>query len=675
MILLSLYLKNIRSYQELTLDFKTGTSLFEGDIGSGKSTILMAIEFALFGLGNIRGNSLLRTGENEGVVQLTFSVDEQECEVQRKLVRARTRVSQARDGCYITTAEGRLPLSPSELKPKILEILHFNEPPSPNAKSVIFTYAVFTPQEEMKAIIIDKADSRLQTLRKAFRIEDYKIATDNASLVYKEIDRKVERLKGASRGLEDDEKQLIQQETELKNEQTNVQPLKNREEHLLLRRQTIQNTLVSKRREQLKLTEVAGQIPRITVAVTRNQQEINRLEGDLQKVTDVAKRLQPEIEALKKHEKPSDKTIDMIELAIQDIQRAERNLRRHEGALNGKISEYHTVEENGTCPTCDRPVNPEEFRNKITTKELEHQQVLEQLQGLEHKREATNTLLHKMQEYEQAQEKLEHLENQFKQYLEMTQESNDRITKLRDQVKEDQAFIKQAQQDHLKLQDVNNEIQMLMKREQQTDADLREIDRALSALKARITKAAEYITELEKTIESKKTWKKQHQQLSEFVTWIQDYFVPTVATIETSVLANINDEFNDKFREWFSILVEDATKEAKIDEDFTPIIEQDGYEQDIQYLSGGEKTSVALSYRLSLNSLVQKVSAGMKSNLLILDEPTDGFSKEQLYKVRDILDELQCPQVILVSHEKELESFADHVYRVVKDNGVSEILS
>ena len=96
-------------------------------------------------------------------------------------------------------------------------------------------------------------------------------------------------------------------------------------------------------------------------------------------------------------------------------------------------------------------------------------------------------------------------------------------------------------------------------------------------------------------------------------------------------------------------------------------------EKDIKYLSGGEKTSVALAYRLSLNSLVQQVSTGMKSNLLILDEPTDGFSKDQLHKVRDILNELKCPQVILVSHERELESFADHIYNVIKTNGVSEV--
>jgi exonuclease SbcC len=120
-------------------------------------------------------------------------------------------------------------------------------------------------------------------------------------------------------------------------------------------------------------------------------------------------------------------------------------------------------------------------------------------------------------------------------------------------------------------------------------------------------------------------------------------------------------------------LVEDPSKEARVDEDFTPDVTQDGYDQDVEFLSGGEKTSVALSYRLALNSVAQQVSTGMKSNLLILDEPTDGFSREQLYKIRDILRELQSPQTILVSHESELESFADHVFRVGKDGGRSTV--
>jgi exonuclease SbcC len=66
-------------------------------------------------------------------------------------------------------------------------------------------------------------------------------------------------------------------------------------------------------------------------------------------------------------------------------------------------------------------------------------------------------------------------------------------------------------------------------------------------------------------------------------------------------------------------------------------------------------------------------SLGIKSNLLVLDEPTDGFSKEPLFKISEILDELKCPQVIMVSHEKELESFADQVMKIEKKDGISEI--
>ena len=151
-------------------------------------------------------------------------------------------------------------------------------------------------------------------------------------------------------------------------------------------------------------------------------------------------------------------------------------------------------------------------------------------------------------------------------------------------------------------------------------------------------------------------------------------FIPTLNLIEKHILANANQEFNQHFQRWFSLLVEDVGKTAMIDETFTPIIEQDGYEQDVHYLSGGEKTSVALAYRLALNILVQRASTSMTSNLLILDEPTDGFSKEQLSRVKDILEELECPQIIIVSHERELESFADQIFSITKTQGVSTVV-
>ena len=76
MILKSIKLKNIRSFLDEKIGFPTGSLLLSGDIGSGKSTILLAIDFVLFGLrrGELSGSDLLRHGKNSGSVELVFSV-------------------------------------------------------------------------------------------------------------------------------------------------------------------------------------------------------------------------------------------------------------------------------------------------------------------------------------------------------------------------------------------------------------------------------------------------------------------------------------------------------------------------------------------------------------------------------------------------------------------------
>src|SRR5579862_7041759 len=87
MIIKKLKLENIRSYKMQLIDFSLGKTLFEGDIGSGKSTILMGIEFGLFGLGSEKAGSLLRAGEKEGSVSVVFESGSKEYTVQRHLVK------------------------------------------------------------------------------------------------------------------------------------------------------------------------------------------------------------------------------------------------------------------------------------------------------------------------------------------------------------------------------------------------------------------------------------------------------------------------------------------------------------------------------------------------------------------------------------------------------------
>ena len=181
---------------------------------------------------------------------------------------------------------------------------------------------------------------------------------------------------------------------------------------------------------------------------------------------------------------------------------------------------------------------------------------------------------------------------------------------------------------------------------------------------------------VEENVQHKKNaekWRQSYLKYRNYYDWIREFFIPTIDKIEKQVLLSIQQNFNEIYRNWYSMLIDDPTKESRIDENFTPIVDQDGYDQDINYLSGGEKTSIALAYRLTLNSLIRKETDSMKSNLLILDEPTDGFSKTQLSKVRELLDELHSQQIILVSHEKELETYVDNVFQVSKSEGHSRV--
>jgi len=165
MFLKSLRLNNIRSYTSQNISFNKGSSLLLGDIGSGKTTILLAIEFALFGLikGDVSGNTLLRHGKKDGSVELEFELDGKNMKVVRKLKRGKDNTVSQEAGQIITdnmVFDG----TPIELKSKILEMFGYPEELLNKNTSLIYRYTVYAPQEEMKRILFESRDERLDTI-------------------------------------------------------------------------------------------------------------------------------------------------------------------------------------------------------------------------------------------------------------------------------------------------------------------------------------------------------------------------------------------------------------------------------------------------------------------------------------------------------------------------------
>src|SRR3989338_8470350 len=132
-------------------------------------------------------------------------------------------------------------------------------------------------------------------------------------------------------------------------------------------------------------------------------------------------------------------------------------------------------------------------------------------------------------------------------------------------------------------------------------------------------------------------------------------------------------EFSKLFNKWFYLLVQDSF-ESNLDENFTPIIMHNGAEMLYEFLSGGERTAVALAYRLALNQTINSVLSNIKTrDLVILDEPTEGFSEPQINKIKEVFDEMKVKQIIIVSHEPKIENFVDNVIKLKKEDGASTI--
>lgn len=114
---------------------------------------------------------------------------------------------------------------------------------------------------------------------------------------------------------------------------------------------------------------------------------------------------------------------------------------------------------------------------------------------------------------------------------------------------------------------------------------------------------------------------------------------------------------------------------VRIDEDFNIYVMTTAGELPIKSISGGQKVAVGIALRLAIASaLVGKVST------VVMDEPTAFLDEE---RVRELVGAMRSflmgggasiPQMILVSHHRELEDVADEVYIVENAGGISKVM-
>lgn len=257
-------------------------------------------------------------------------------------------------------------------------------------------------------------------------------------------------------------------------------------------------------------------------------------------------------------------------------------------------------------------------------------------------------------------------------YNNQIDEQNKRKETIKETLGELNSKKEQSNDKMKKFDKIKEKEQKIMTEKKEVEEELGKKTVELASVKRDIQNTKQNFEEITEKINYKNNIKMQIENNAKKIDFLCEKFVNLMQAIEIRKLQKIHSVFNHLFKKWFSVLIDEEAITVRLDENFNPIAEQNGFDTSIYHLSGGEKTSLALSYRLSLTKTINQILVNQTTNsLLILDEPTDGFSSNQLDKLRDVLSEIDIMQIIVVSHESKIESFVNNTVLISKKEHIS----
>jgi len=676
-------LENIRSYVNQVLDLPEGYTLLAGEVGSGKSTILLATDFALFGLGsNVSGANLLRNGENRGSVELDFDVEGKNVVIKRNLKKVGQSITQ--DSGFIIMNGKRFDGSAIELKDQILTLLNYPKELLTKSKSLIYRYTVYTPQEEMKAILLGNEELRLETLRKVFGIDKYKRVKDNSKILVQDIKSRRKELAGKIADLEEKinkKKEITKEIIELKE---GIKALNNELNNCRNELILIDDKIKEREDELNRLKELRKQkeIKELELGQIKNQINKNSLQ-----IVKLIKEVEVLSEDIKLNKSAVDKNeVSRKEERLEKLKNEVSDLNSLLGGLKNKIITSEEIKEKisklDICPLCKQKVTLEHINEVVKEEDEKIKNVNEKIFSNEKILDENEKEIFNLQkEINALKEKISKLES-IKLKESILEEKKQQIDVLKREDSQNHLgianlnlLITQLDGELIGFEKAEGNYKTLLLVRKETDEKYRKFEIEISSVSSTIRGLLKQVEDIEMEIKNKEEDKLKLLYLTGMQNWFEESFVNLMDMIERKVLFRIHNDFNLLFQKWFNMLIDSEVMNVKLDESFTPLIEQNGHVIDYYYLSGGEKTAAALAYRLALNQVINDLIGVIKTrDLLILDEPTDGFSNTQLDRMKDVLDELNMSQILLVSHDSKIESFVDNVIRLRKNEHVSEVL-
>ncbi len=690
MILQSIEISNIRSIRSEKIEFPSSTMLFFGDVGSGKSSVLKSIEFALFGTlvhGELSGDSLLRRGRSKASVSLTFSIDGKSYSIKRNLSKDRKGKVSQKECVFIDHDEGKqISYAPTDMRRKILSLLSYSTSRYEKAtKLPLFRYTVYTPQEQVKEIIQADPEERFEILKEVFDIEKYEITLKNLEIIKDFLNDKIKEFQIKIQQIGLPEEGIIQKEKEIEEVNKIIKNLeienKKKETELKSKEKIVE-------RIQLDLDSYSKKIVQIENKESSSKEYKEKQKKTSLTLTSIQKEISDkdnEFQNLKIIELKTKLSEDELEKQIDNLQDLKSQGEKELAIITKNVSDVDSLLKEGKCSLCGQAIHEKDrFEQELKAASLKVKNISTEIKSLTQKVNGQRKLLKNLREFQKYENKrdsfLNLISEKKKREADLTNYINELATKLKEN--ENDIFVILSEYkitDLLEFKELGKEIKVKLTTEKNLLKKLKfnkeSTGNELVSQKKSLEFLQKDLVDLKANIELKKNLQYNLTYYSQLKGWLSDEFPILIRDIEKKILGSSAHHFNSYFKEWFHELIEDKNIEVEIrPDDFQPVIFVNGYESPFKDLSGGEKSALSLSYRLALNKIINEQYQEVKTkDLLILDEPTDGFSQQQINRMQPIFEKLNTSQMIIISHERNLDSFVTDIFHFEKENHVTRV--
>ena len=685
----SIELGDFLAHSETKLEFEKGVTIFVGENGAGKSSIIDGITFSLFGQHTRKSNKgLIKRGSNQGYSKIEFSINGKQYETVRKI--------DSKGGLVATfseiTKEGRVEIAAGERK-------QFGESMTEQVEKTIgmdfekLKIASIVQQGELNSIINAKPKEFKELLNAIIGIDKLDVASESMKKVTKEFREKIK----TDLGYDDTHIEILERDLERSHlEIKEAEPEKNQ---LELKQKQIHEELKKLQKEleietpkvdkikQLELRKdellryVKETMKEIQQKISENERKIRDCEGCFEEI-----KLKVDFES----------KIQKVEEAVEDTLKKIQEMTSQIASLKEKqiLASKLQLKDN-KCPVCDSIV---EKLNPFFQEEHIKEEIIKLQENIKLKEKERDMYTQKKKEFLEKVQKTRDAEatlrahsiNTKEELMEIQKETQIQKAKLPMMNNNDLKEISQID-DHSKVIFENilklevdtkgfseKEFLNLKNTISEKQTSLSQMDQQVGGILEKIDKAKRQIETIEKVILELKIVKKYVSKLDK----VQTNIFSRDGSVATSLRSWALNSISVKASEYLSFLNTKIQRIALSEKarDVSIACYSKTEVLELESLSGGEKVSVALALRLGMASLL----GSSNLNLMILDEPTthlDAERKKSLVRVLSQLTEIsnsQTPmQFLIITHDSEIfeDSNVEQIYKFESKEEGSKVIA